>query len=74
MLPIAPADLLGDRDKLRRYSRLLGMRVRETAAMSALATKMRLTQQSQIQPRSAGREWDANSSGAKLWDRKPPWE
>jgi hypothetical protein len=50
-----PDDLLGDRDKLRRYTRLLGMRVRETAAMSALATKMRLTQQSQIQPRSAGR-------------------
>jgi hypothetical protein len=69
-----PDDLLGDRDKLRRYTRLLGMRVRETAAMSALATKMRLTQQSQIQPRSAGRTWDANTSGPKLWDRRPPWE
>jgi hypothetical protein len=69
-----PDDLLGDRDKLRRYSRLLGMRARETAALSALATKMRLTQQSMIQPRSAGRAWDANSPGPKLWDRKPPWE
>ena len=69
-----PADLLGYRDNLRRYSRLLGMRVRESAAMSALATKMRLTQQSQIQPRSAGRAWDANTSGPKLWERKPPWD
>jgi hypothetical protein len=69
-----PEDLLGDRDKLRRYCRLLGMRSRETASMSALATKMRLTQQSQIQPRSAGRAWDANSPGPKLWDRKEPWD
>ena len=67
-------DLLGDRDKLRRYSRLLGMRARETAAMSALATKMRLTQQAQIQPRSAGRAWADHSPGPKLWDRRPPWE
>jgi hypothetical protein len=69
-----PAELPGDRDKLRRYTRLLGMRSRETAAMSALATKMRLTQQAQIQPRSAGRAWDDHSPGPKLWDRKPPWE
>jgi hypothetical protein len=69
-----PDDLLGDRDRLRRYSRLLGMRSRETAALSSLATKMRLTQQAQIQPRSAGRAWDANSPGPKLWDRKRPWE
>jgi hypothetical protein len=69
-----PDALLGDRDKLRRYCRLLGMRSRETAAMSALATKMRLTQQSQIQPRSAGRAWADHSPGPKLWDRKPPWE
>ena len=69
-----PADLLADRDMLRRYARLLGMRSRETAALAALATKMRLTQQAQIQPRSAGRAWDASTSGPKLWDRKPPWE
>jgi hypothetical protein len=69
-----PADLLVDRDKLRRYTRLLGMRARETAALAALATKMRLTQQAQIQPRSAGRAWDSSNSGPKLWDRKPPWE
>jgi hypothetical protein len=69
-----PIDVLADRDKLRRYTRLLGMRARETAAMSALATKMRLTQQAQIQPRSAGRAWDSNNPGPKPWDRKPPWE
>ena len=68
-----PTDLLSDRDKLRSYARLLGMRVRETAAMSALATRMRLTQQSQIQPRTAGRAWDANHPGPRLWDRKP-WD
>jgi hypothetical protein len=67
-----PADLFADRDKLRRYAKLLTMRSRETAALSALATRMRLTQQARIQPRSAGRAWDANHSGPKLWDR--PWE
>ena len=63
-----------DRGKFRRYAKLLTMRSRETAAMSALATRMRLTQQSQIQPRTAGRAWDANHPGPKLWDRRPPWE
>ena len=60
-----------DRDKFRRYAKLLTMRGRETAAMSALATRMRLTQQSQIQPRTAGRAWDAHHPGPRLWDREP---
>ena len=69
-----PANLLADPGKLRLYSRLLAMRARETAALSALATKMRLTQQTQMHPRTAGRAWDANHPGPKLWDRQPPWE
>ena len=69
-----PANLLADPAKLRLYCRLLAMRARETAALSALATKMRLTQQTQMHPRTAGRAWDANHPGPKLWDRQPPWE
>ena len=58
---------------LRSHSRLLGMRLRETSAMLSLATKMRLTQQARIEPRAAGRAWDANHPGPRLWDRKP-WD
>jgi hypothetical protein len=68
-----PAELT-DGDRLRRYSRLLAMRIRETAALSSLATRMRLTQQAQMHPRSAGRAWDGNNPGSKLWDRNPPWD
>ena len=69
-----PADCSAIATSCAATTRLLGMRARETAALSALATKMRLTQQSQIQPRSAGRTWSDHSPGPKLWDRKPPWE
>ena len=58
---------------LRSHSRLLGMRLRETSAMLSLATRMRLTQQARIEPRTAGRAWDANHPGQRLWDRKP-WD
>jgi hypothetical protein len=61
---------LGGKDGLRRLDKLLAMRARETMAISSLATRMRLTQQAQMHPRSAGRAMD----GAKLWDRTPPWE
>jgi hypothetical protein len=57
-----------DMTSLRRYSRLLGMRQRETAAATTLATKMRLTQQAQMHPRSAGRAFDNATVGRKPWE------
>ena len=59
---------------IRQHSRLLSMRLRESAAMMSLATKMRLTQQSAMHPRSAGRALSGEHNGPKLWDRRPPWE
>ncbi len=38
-----------------RYNKLLIMRSRESAAMTALARTMRMTQQSRIDPKTAGR-------------------
>ena len=65
---------LNDFGALQRFGKLLSMRERETKALSSLATRMRLTQQSQMHPRSAGRAWEGNHPGPKLWDRNPPWE
>ncbi len=62
---VEPADI-------PRLSRLLGMRIRETGAMMSLATKMRLTQQARMHPRTAGRATSDASAGRRLWQR--PWE
>jgi hypothetical protein len=40
---------------LRLYNRLLIMRARESAALTALSRTMRLTQQARIDPKTAGR-------------------
>ena len=61
-------------DDLCRFDKLLRMRERETKAMSSLATRMRLTQQSQMHPRTAARAMEDGQGGRKLWDRTPPWE
>lgn len=61
-------------EDLRRYDTLLRMRERETKAISSLATRMRLTQQSQMHPRTAARAMGDGEGGRKLWDRTPPWE
>ncbi len=58
--------------KLGDLDRLLRMHERETRAISSLATRMRLTQQSRMHPRTAGRAQE-NAIGAKLWERRP-WE
>ncbi len=50
-----------------RLSRLLGMRIRETGAMMSLATKMRLTQQARMHPRTAGRA-TAEPTGRLPWE------
>ena len=57
---------------LKRLNRLLTMRARETQLTTHLLTKMRLTQQSQMHPRTAGCAM-ARETGLKLWQRKP-WE
>jgi hypothetical protein len=53
---------------LRRFSRLLMMRHRESAMLTTLATKMRLTQQAQMHPRTAGRAFDNVIAGRKPWE------
>jgi hypothetical protein len=58
-------------DNLKRWDKLLGMRERESKVALSLARAMRLTQQAQTHPRTAGRAMP--ESGPKLWDRKP-WD
>lgn len=53
---------------LSRLDRLLRMRERETRASMAVATKLRLTQQSRMHPRSAGRAIDNNPAGRRPWE------
>ena len=65
---------LNDRTSLQRFDKLLAMRERETKALSSLATRMRLTQQSQMHARTAARAMSAAHGGSKLWERRPPWE
>ena len=58
-------------DSIKRWDKLLGMRERESKTALSLARAMRLTQQAQMHPRTAGRA--IPDSGPKLWDRKP-WD
>ena len=51
----------------RLLGRLLEMRRGETAASASMATKMRLTQQSRMHPRTAGRRTDG-PSGTRPWE------
>ena len=61
-----------DSDVLKRWDKLLSMRERESKAALSLARAMRLTQQAQMHPRTASRAMP-ESTGPKLWDRKP-WD
>ena len=65
---------LKDGSSLRRFDKILSMRERETKALSSLATRMRLTQQSQMHARTAARAMSDAHGGPKLWERRPPWE
>ena len=53
----------------RRLGRLLEMRRRETSASASLATKLRLTAQSRMHARTAGRRTDGHPGGARPWDQ-----
>jgi hypothetical protein len=54
---------------LERFDKLHAMAERETRAMNAAARALRLTNQSQIAPRGAGRAVARESGGPKPWDR-----
>ena len=53
---------------VERLDRLLAMAERETRAATACARALRLTPQSQIGPRTAGRRTDALPTGPRPWD------
>ena len=53
--------------EMQQLNRLLTMRERETRMLTHLATKMRLTPQARISPRSAGRQMESAGS-------RRPWE
>jgi hypothetical protein len=55
-------------DDVQSVNRLLAMAERETRAIVNCARQLRLTPQSRIQPRSAGRAADDMTTGT------PPWE
>jgi hypothetical protein len=57
-------------DGLTRYDKLLQMREREARALSSLATRMRMTQQSQY----AAQKANTAVKNARPADRPPPWE
>lgn len=68
-LSIMIDDLDFESADLRYLGRLLEMRQRETAAAASLATKMRLTQQARMHPRTAGRRVNVESHGVRPWDQ-----
>jgi hypothetical protein len=53
-----------------RLNKLLGMAERETRAITACARSMRLTHQSQIQPRGAGRATSGQIEGPRPWEMR----
>ncbi len=61
---------LHELSEIQSLKRLLSMRERETRMLTHLATKMRLTPQARITPRSAGRQME--NIVRRPWQR--PWE
>jgi len=59
---------------LKLYNRLLIMRARESAALTALARTMRMTQQSRIDPKTAGRRVGSMPRVGLPHETRPPWE
>jgi hypothetical protein len=53
---------------LDRLNKLLAMAERETRAMTACARAMRITKQSQIEPRGAGRRMAGALDAPRPWD------
>ena len=57
------------KDGMRRYDRLLAMHDRESKAMSSLATKLRLTQQSRYTPQAAATAVRDSRLGLQPWEK-----
>ena len=60
---------LGEEGGLQRLDKLLAMAERETRALTACARALRLTPQSQMHPRTAGRVLAGNREGPRPWER-----
>lgn len=58
-----------DIDFIKLQEKLYLMRERESKALTNLATKMRLAQQSRIHAEKAGRKTDNHITGRKPWER-----
>lgn len=61
-------DWLREEGGLQRLDKLLAMRERESRALVMCARSMRLTKQSQMHPRSAGRSVANSPVGPRPWD------
>lgn len=61
---------LVDEDGLKRFDKLTQMAEREGRAMSSLATRMRLTQQSRYNPAAANTSSSKSGSGDKPWQKQ----
>ena len=60
---------LGDISDLATYDQLLKMQEREGRAISALATRMRITQQAKYSTRAADTASNKSKGGGKPWDK-----
>jgi hypothetical protein len=58
---------LADEDGLKRYDKLTQMAEREGRALSSLATRMRITQQSRYNPAAANTAASKAGTGHKPW-------
>jgi len=59
---------LADDDGLKRYDRLLAMQEREGRAASSLATRLRITRQATVDPKTAGRASRNQARARKPWE------
>ncbi len=59
---------LADEDGLKRYKMLTDMQERESRAMSSLATRLRITRQAVVDPKTAGRASRNVGRKAKPWE------
>lgn len=59
---------LADDDGLKRYDRLLAMQEREGRAASSLATRLRITRQAVVDPKTGGRALKNQARARKPWE------
>lgn len=59
---------MADDDGLDRFDKLLKMAERESRAASSLATRLRITRHSQIDPQTSGRKFARQGRAQKPWE------